>query len=253
MHRVPACPWWLADVLQWIRWLIWASPSLTKITEFSQEPSLNLFDHFSSVVCILSTALEKRCFSSRALCCLGLTLLLHLFPRGGRGKSCIVLDQSQSQAAQAHLGWLCGWTSSTQRYWAPSPVRFSALFSLFIIHPLPSLLALLFLYHQSSLLYSFSLHAISPHHPLSPYPPQPGKTCFIRSANGPAPLRTWATWQSPRVHVPKLCYFNSLSSRTKVPQLCGLFFSVSVFIVAGNEKRSSHAQTKKRSRFSPVL
>lgn len=38
---------------------------------------------------------------------------------GGRGESCIALHQSGSGAAQAHLGGLCGWTSSTRRYWAP--------------------------------------------------------------------------------------------------------------------------------------
>lgn len=145
--------------------------------------------------------------------------LLHLFLLGGREESCIELHQSEGQAAKAHLGWLCGWTSSTQRYCPPpfpSPFliffffctsSFTNCFLLFL-----PLLALLFLLCYSSLLFfPFSL-SVSP----SPHliHRSQWKQAVIRSANGG--FSHMAVTQSSRA---KLSYFIFLSS-ISISQLC---------------------------------
>lgn len=116
-----------------------------------------------------------------------------------------MLHQSGSQAAQAHLGWLCGWASSTQRYWAPLPSLFLTKFSLtlsFAFCFLPQL-ADVFLLCYSSLLFSFSPHPLSP----SPFTILSTEASENKLSLGlPAALllceRVSATWQSLKVHVP---------------------------------------------------
>lgn len=103
---------------------------------------------------------------------------------GGRGESCIAHHQSESQAAQAHFGLLCGWTSSTQRYWAPPP-------SSFIICFLFSYLCLTFccfcaIHHCYFPVFYIRCPTIPPF-PHLIYRGQ-WKQAVIRSANSPAPL-----------------------------------------------------------------
>lgn len=110
---------------------------------------------------------------------------------GGRGESCIALHQSGSGAVQAHLGGLCGWTSSTRRYWAPpscnshQPPFFIICFLYFL--PLLAVVASFALFITVILLFSPS--------PVPPSLPLPHlihrgqwKQAVIRSANGPAPF-----------------------------------------------------------------
>ena len=134
------------------------------------------------MACILNGASEKCCFSNRVLCCLGLTLLLHLFLQGeGRELHCAppITELGFSGAPRLALRV----NKLYPEILSPPPQSFSHHSFYFLASFFDHLLFLFFhtllvLFRcYLSQLFSSSLHPLSHHPSLYPsYPQVPVKT-----------------------------------------------------------------------------
>lgn len=136
--RAPVCPWWptaafLNALMSSLTFLADANARDFQITSNEQWSSNGFYAAGSALSVGLSwmycrvhlmASLRKTMLQQLSLVLSGSDVPAAPLSSGGRGESCIALHQSGSRDAPMHLGWLCGWTSSTQRYWDPPPSLF---------------------------------------------------------------------------------------------------------------------------------